>query len=284
MVVILQVIDAALLIIGGLCCAGVLVGWLRSGRWRNPLAGVAIPGGGPTLVGVGAIVLVYLTLLVFAAHFVSPASSSENAPVPGSAAWHRAMLAEQVVALLVAVLMAVLLAQARAVQPHEPRVRPTAAFAAAMIGLLMLLPLTLAQDEMGEVVWRWVHPEEPLPVHAVLQAVVHSAWGVWGTVHLVVGAVLVAPLVEELFFRGVLIQALCFHFKLGWVAVAVSALAFGGVHAQPQDVLPLVTLAVVLGYLRLRTGALWPCILVHALFNARTMLFVILEPEAINTP
>jgi membrane protease YdiL (CAAX protease family) len=284
MVAILPIIDTALLIAGGLACMGVLIGWIRTGRWRNPLAGAAIPYGGPTLAGVGAVVLVYLTLLFIAGSFVSPASGSASASVPGSASWHREMLVEQTVGLLVAVMMAVLLARARLGQPQQPGVRNTARLAAAATGFLALLPLTLLQDEMGQAVWRWLYPQAPPPMHAVLQALVHSEWGGWGTGQLVIGAVLVAPLIEELFFRGVLLQALCFHFKLGWVAVTVSAIAFGGVHAQPQDVLPLVTMGVVLGYLRLRTSVLWPCILVHALFNARTMIFVILAPEAINTP
>jgi len=228
------------------------------------------------------VVLVYLALLFLATSLIVPTPGSASAPAPGSSAWNGQMLVDEAVKLGVAGMMAMLLAQARQGQRQPPRGRHTARFAMAVVGLLMLLPLTLLQDEAGQVVWHWLYPEAPAPLHVVLQALFQNAWGVWGTVHLVVGAVLVAPLVEELFFRGVLLQALCLQFKLGWVAVAVSAVAFGGVHAQPQDVLPLVTMGVVLGYLRLRTGALWPCMLVHALFNARTMLFVILEPDVMN--
>ncbi len=42
---------------------------------------------------------------------------------------------------------------------------------------------------------------------------------------------------------------------------------------------PLVTMGVVLGYVRLRCGTLWPCVVMHALFNARTMAFALLAPE-----
>jgi membrane protease YdiL (CAAX protease family) len=282
MIITLQVIDAALVIAGGLCCSGVIVWWVRTGRWRNPLAGAALPTGGPTLAGVGAIVLTYLALLALATNMVSlvqPASAALSAPSPGSAAWHWALLVEQVVGLLVAVGMAVMLARARAAQPPGPRLGRAASLAAATVGWLVLLPLTSMQDEMGRVVWRWLYPQAPPPLHAVLLALGHSVWGVWGTVQLLVGAVLIAPLVEELFFRGLLLQALCYHFRGGWVAVAASAVAFGGVHAQPQDILPLVTMGAVLGYLRLRSGVLWPCILLHALFNARTMVVVILAPD-----
>jgi membrane protease YdiL (CAAX protease family) len=51
---------------------------------------------------------------------------------------------------------------------------------------------------------------------------------------------------------------------------------------QPQDVLPMVTLGVVLGYIRLRYRSLPACVLVHMLFNARTMIIATLAPELIT--
>jgi len=282
MVSILQVINVALLIVGGLCCLGALVWLARDGRWRDPLRGVTIPAGGPTIAGVGAAVLAYIALLRIAVSLIDHAPLSGAAPPPGSAAWHRATLAEQAVDLLVALLMAALLAQARRRRPPALRLGPRACLVGSALGLFVLFPLAALQDEMGRILWRWFYPEAAPPLHAVLQALGHSAWGVWGTVQLVVGAVLIAPLTEELFFRGVLLQAVCYHFRQAWLAVAVSALVFGCVHAQPQAVLPLLTMGVVLGYLRLRCGALWPCILLHALFNARTMVFVILAPELLQ--
>ena len=278
----LQILNIALLTAGGLCGLGVLVWLARDGRWRDPLRRVTIPAGGPTIAGVGAAILVYIGLLPIAVSLVERVPSSEAAPAPGSAAWHRATLAEQAVGVLVALLMAVLLAQARRRQPSGFRAGPLAGLVGGVLGLLVLFPLAALQDDMGRILWRWIHPEAAPPLHAVLQALGHCEWGVWGTVQLVVGAVLIAPLTEELFFRGVLLQALCFHFRQAWLAVGVSAVVFGCVHAQPQAVLPLLTMGVVLGYLRLRCGALWPCILLHALFNARTMVFVILAPELLQ--
>ncbi len=96
------------------------------------------------------------------------------------------------------------------------------------------------------------------------------------------GAAVVAPLTEELFFRGVLLQAVCYHVRHAWAAIGLSALAFGLAHAQPQDILPLISLGVILGWLRLRSGALWPCVLLHMLFNVRTLVFVLLAPELLT--
>jgi membrane protease YdiL (CAAX protease family) len=209
-------------------------------------------------------------------------STAPGPPAPGSAAWHRQNLTGSAALLGAAGFMAALLYVTR------PRDRAAARWpwisrAGAVLGTtLALLPITTAQQRMGEVVWHWLRPSDAPPMHEVLRALHESAWGHWGVVQLVVGAVVVAPMVEELFFRGVVLNALCLHLRRAWVAVVTSAVAFGCVHAQPQDILPLVTMGVVLGYLRLRVGSVWVCVAVHALFNARMIVFALAAPELLE--
>ncbi|HUQ39427.1 MAG TPA: CPBP family intramembrane glutamic endopeptidase [Acidimicrobiales bacterium] len=90
------------------------------------------------------------------------------------------------------------------------------------------------------------------------------------TVLVVVGA----PLVEELFFRGLLQRALGRRFPAP-VAVAGSAVAFGAVHYQPLQFPALVALGLVLGTLAHRAGRLGPAIAAHATFNAITMAYLV---------
>lgn len=86
----------------------------------------------------------------------------------------------------------------------------------------------------------------------------------------VLSAVVVAPVAEELFFRRVL---------QGWLerrlddragsAVVVSALAFALAHAgHGLAPVPLFLFGLVLGTIARQTGSLVPCILLHGLFNA----------------
>lgn len=79
-----------------------------------------------------------------------------------------------------------------------------------------------------------------------------------------------APLVEEIFFRGVLMGALK---RLGSaIAVLVSAVAFAFVHFGQLLAMPaFVVLGVVLALLVLGTRRLGPAIVTHATFNAITM-------------
>jgi len=87
-----------------------------------------------------------------------------------------------------------------------------------------------------------------------------------------------APLVEEIYFRGVLMGALK---RLGSaIAVLVSAVAFAFVHFGQLLAMPaFVVLGVVLGLLALGRKRLGPAIVTHATFNGITMA-VLLFPAS----
>jgi membrane protease YdiL (CAAX protease family) len=85
---------------------------------------------------------------------------------------------------------------------------------------------------------------------------------------LVVGA----PVVEELFFRGLLQSALLRRLRRPAPAVAASAVVFGLVHYDVAALLGLVAFGVVLGVLVVRTGRLGPAVVAHAAFNAVTVV------------
>lgn len=80
----------------------------------------------------------------------------------------------------------------------------------------------------------------------------------------------VAPLCEELFFRGFFFTAVS-NWR-GWLPAAViCGLVFGGIHAgssPPGYLLPLAFFGFVLCVIYRRTGSLYPCIALHALNNS----------------
>ncbi|MFN8201053.1 MAG: type II CAAX endopeptidase family protein [Solirubrobacteraceae bacterium] len=86
---------------------------------------------------------------------------------------------------------------------------------------------------------------------------------------LAVFAVVVAPIVEELFFRGFVFNAMRSKLPLGWAAVATGAM-FGVVHASGSPIgflVPLALLGTVLCLVYWKTGSLLPCIALHCLNN-----------------
>lgn len=78
-----------------------------------------------------------------------------------------------------------------------------------------------------------------------------------------------APVAEELFFRGFVFGGLRKHGVI--VAAGVSGLAFGGAHVASSPIgfiVPLAALGIILALLYERTGSLYPPIALHALNNA----------------
>jgi uncharacterized protein len=93
---------------------------------------------------------------------------------------------------------------------------------------------------------------------------------------LAVASVILAGVSEELAFRGVLLHL--FADRAVWFAVLVSSALFGLTHASnlalgasvPGTILQITFSAMAgVGYaaLRLRTGSLWPCIALHAVYD-----------------
>jgi hypothetical protein len=78
-----------------------------------------------------------------------------------------------------------------------------------------------------------------------------------------------APLAEELFFRGYFFTALR-SWKGVWPAAILTGLVFGGIHvgsAPAPFLVPLAVFGFLLCLLYWRTGSLYPCIVLHALNN-----------------
>lgn len=88
----------------------------------------------------------------------------------------------------------------------------------------------------------------------------------------VISAVVVAPLVEELFFRGVLLASLGRRLS-PLIAGVVGSLLFAGTHFQLVQLPGLFVAGLVFSLLALRAGRLGPAIAAHVAFNATTVAY-----------
>ncbi len=77
--------------------------------------------------------------------------------------------------------------------------------------------------------------------------------------------VLVAPVFEEVLFRGGLLGTLKKHGN--WFAVIVSALLFGLAHVNISQMLYATALGIMLGIMYVRAGSVVPCIITHICIN-----------------
>lgn len=89
-------------------------------------------------------------------------------------------------------------------------------------------------------------------------------------VFVIVLVTVVAPIAEEVFFRGYFFAALR-NWRGVWPAAVITGLVFGAIHAGSAPIgflVPLAFLGVALCLLYERTGSLYPCIALHAFNNS----------------
>lgn len=87
-----------------------------------------------------------------------------------------------------------------------------------------------------------------------------------GVLLLVLFVVIAAPVIEELFFRGLVLRSLERRMGRGWALVA-SAAIFGAAHLEPLQFPALFLFGLVAGWLAQRTGRLGPAMWAHLAFN-----------------
>ena len=97
-----------------------------------------------------------------------------------------------------------------------------------------------------------------------------------GVVVLAVVLVVGAPIVEELFFRGLLLRSLARRYGDGW-ALAGSSFGFALAHVQGLQFPALLAVGVVFGRLAQRAGRLGPSIFAHGAFNLVVVIALALE-------
>jgi len=88
---------------------------------------------------------------------------------------------------------------------------------------------------------------------------------------LVLVVVIGAPVIEELFYRGLVLRSI----ERRWgtpVSVLATSVVFAAIHFQPYDLLALFLIGVVLAVLTVRTGRLGPSIWAHVAFNLTAVI------------
>lgn len=85
-----------------------------------------------------------------------------------------------------------------------------------------------------------------------------------------------APIVEEIFYRGLVQPALIRSFGVP-AGIAVASLIFGAVHMSLIELFPLSVVGLVFGILAHRTGRLAAPIIAHMTFNLYTLVVLLLS-------
>jgi len=141
---------------------------------------------------------------------------------------------------------------------------------------LLLIPISLtiigASILLSEVdnMFRMVLPAPKWHID-LLESLVTGKTSLWGSIVL---AVVIAPITEELLFRGLILRGLLSRYTVK-TSVLVSAILFGAFHVNPWQFLSATILGVLMAWWFVRTRSLLPCIFGHALNNA--VIFIVLH-------
>ena len=116
----------------------------------------------------------------------------------------------------------------------------------------VIIPSSFLQEQM---------PELPNIVEQEFDMILRDRWG-----YFAVG--LLAPVCEELVFRGAILRALLGSISRHWLAIAISALLFALIHANPAQMPHAFLVGLLLGWLYYRTSSIVPGIVYHWVNNS----------------
>jgi membrane protease YdiL (CAAX protease family) len=100
----------------------------------------------------------------------------------------------------------------------------------------------------------------------------HTVWGF-------LSMAIMAPIVEELLFRGAIQGHML---RLGYsprLAIVLSALLFGIMHFNPAQSFFAFLVGLIFGWLYYRSGSVVPGMIGHAINNTACALFMVFDPE-----
>lgn len=139
------------------------------------------------------------------------------------------------------------------------------------LGLALAVPAWIGAQLIGVVVYRLLELVDLVPEVGLAEEALSRA----DPVIVIVALVVIAPVAEEVFFRGVVYNAWLREYGTR-AAIFGSAILFGFIHGSAFLFLPIAALGVVLALLYRATGSLPATIALHAGYNGITVALVLL--------
>ncbi|MEM9213066.1 MAG: type II CAAX endopeptidase family protein [Cyanobacteria bacterium P01_F01_bin.150] len=132
-------------------------------------------------------------------------------------------------------------------------------------GYMVAIPLVIGVSVVNQAFWQGRGGSNPL-LQTVLEEGDPFALGIFFFT-----AAIAAPIFEEILFRGFILPSMT-RYMSTWGAIALSSFIFAAAHLSVSEILPLMILGMVLGFVYTRTKNLLAPMMVHSLWNSATML------------
>jgi len=147
----------------------------------------------------------------------------------------------------------------------------------AITKVFVLLVLTgLSLDYLWQLPWFEIFPEKLAPLGEPTSQTFSDdeAIQVGPTIVTTLLMVTAGPIIEEIFYRGLILRMLGTVMPMAW-AIALSSLLFGFFH--PNDPLSAAFFSAILSIVYLHTRSLYSCIALHIAYNLRVALSELLS-------
>lgn len=137
----------------------------------------------------------------------------------------------------------------------------------ALFALGAIIPLTFLYEKLGI--------EMDSTTEQLFNSLLKEPWG-----YVAVG--ILAPLAEEIVFRGAVLRTLLdmMSKKNHWVAIMISAAIFGAVHGNSAQFVNALLMGLILGWMYYRTKSLVPGILLHWVNNTLAYVLTNVFPQS----
>ncbi len=147
----------------------------------------------------------------------------------------------------------------------------------AGIYLLAILPIVMGMVAVTIYIGKALLGQDfEMPKHVGLELITESP-ALPLQILIIFLAVVIAPLVEEMLFRGMIQTTLRSYIRRPWPAIIITSILFASVHVNATHWPALFALAMGLGYSYERSGSLFRPIFMHALFNGLTIAAALAE-------
>lgn len=148
-----------------------------------------------------------------------------------------------------------------------------------LLGIAAALPLTLAASTIAVVLHRLITHQAPVELgHSTLKDLASHRSDIWVWTS-VIAAVLLAPIVEELLYRGLVQTGFLAAIRSPWAAILITTTLFTAMHWEAvthwYGLVPIAILSIALGIAYERTGRILIPIVMHAAFNASNVLLAL---------
>jgi uncharacterized protein len=134
---------------------------------------------------------------------------------------------------------------------------------------LIMIGLNILVSEIGNFTTRII------PINSLWENIFNTALGHSSVWKVFISVAVVAPIVEEVLFRGLILRGYLKHHSVR-KSLIISSLLFGIAHFNPWQFVTAVIIGVVLGWLYERTDSIVPAVYAHALNNSMSFIVGIL--------